>query len=130
MDEKVAVRAQDAPSPFRGAPYSQAIKAGGFVFVAGQVGARPDGSGLAGLGIEEQTEQAMRNLEAILRAAGSSLERVVKTTVFLADLADFEAMNAVYSRYLGGSAPPARATVQAAALPGGALVEIEAIALA
>jgi 2-iminobutanoate/2-iminopropanoate deaminase len=129
MADKVVIRSDEAPAPYQGAPYSQAIKANGFVFVAGQVAARPDGPGLVGSTIEEQTEQALRNLHAILQAAGSSLERVVKTTVFLADLADFEGMNAVYRRYLGEAAP-ARSTVQVAALPAGALVEIEAVALA
>lgn len=129
MQEKTVVRTDQAPGPYQGAPYSQAIKAGGFVFVAGQVAAKPDGSGLAGSTIEEQTEQVMRNLKAILEAAGSGLDRIVKTSVFLADLADFDGMNAVYSRHVG-AAPPARSTVQVAALPAGALVEIEAVALA
>jgi len=129
MQEKAVVRTEEAPAPFQGAPYSQAIKAGGFVFVSGQVAARPGGSGLAGSTIEEQTEQVMRNLKAILEAAGSGLERIVKTSVFLTDLADFEGMNAVYRRHVGGT-PPARSTFQVAALPAGALVEIEAIALA
>lgn len=129
MDDKTVVRTDDAPPPFQGAPYSQAIKAGGFVFVAGQVAARPDGSGLVGSTIEEQTEQVMRNLRAILEAAGTTLDRLVKTTVFLADLGDFQGMNAVYRRYVG-DAPPARSTVQVAGLPPGVLVEIEAIALA
>ncbi len=129
MQEKVVVCTNDAPPPFQGAPYSQAIKAGGFVFVAGQVAARPDGSGLVGDTIEEQTEQVMDNVKAILEAAGTSLDRLVKTTVFLADLEDFQGMNAVYRRYVG-DAPPARSTIQTGGLPPGVLVEIEAIAVA
>lgn len=124
---KDVVRTEAAPAPFQGAPYSQAIVAGGFVFTAGQVGMRADGSGLAGETIEAQTEQVMKNLEVILEAAGSGLDRLVKTTVFLADLGQFDGMNDVYRRYVG-DAPPARSTFQVAALPAGALVEIEAIA--
>ena len=128
MPEKSVVRTDAAPAPFQGAPYSQAIKAGGFVFVAGQVAAKPDGSGLAGDTIAEQTEQVMENLKAILEAAGSGLDRLVKTTVFLTSLDDFAGMNGVYRRY-AGEAPPARSTFQVAGLPQGILVEIEAIAL-
>src|SRR5919201_4677170 len=124
---KEAVRTEAAPAPFQGAPYSQAIKAGGFVFVSGQLALRPGEQALAGGGIAEQTEQVFANLRAILEEAGSSLDRLVKTTVFLADLGDFQGMNEVYARHVGGS-PPARSTVEVAALPSGALVEIEAIA--
>jgi 2-iminobutanoate/2-iminopropanoate deaminase len=126
---KNVVRTEAAPAPFQGAPYSQAIVAGGFVFTAGQVGLRADGSGLAGDTIEEQTEQVFANLGAILEAAGSGLDRLVKTTVFLADLGQFDGMNEVYRRYVGDQ-PPARSTFEVAALPAGALVEIEAVALA
>ena len=124
--EKTVVRTERAPAPFQGAPYSQAIRAGDFVFVAGQLGLRPGETEIPG-GIEEQTEQVCENLKAILEEAGSGFENVVKTTVFLLDLADFPAMNEVYARYVGDR-PPARATVQIAALPSGARVEIEAIA--
>ena len=127
MADKSAVRTENAPAPFQGAPYSQAIRAGGFVFVSGQIGLRPGESDLAG-GIAEQTEQVFRNLGAILEQAGSGLDRLVKTTVFLADFGDFQAMNEVYARYAGDT-PPARATVEVAALPSGAKVEIEAVAL-
>ena len=127
MADKSAVRTENAPAPFQGAPYSQAIRAGGFVFVSGQIGLRPGESELAG-GIAEQTEQVFRNLGAILEEAGSGLDRLVKTTVFLADFGDFQAMNEVYARYAGDT-PPARATVEVAALPSGAKVEIEAVAL-
>ena len=124
---KSVVRTEAAPAPFQGAPYSQAIHAGGFVFVSGQLGLRPDHTEIAG-SIEQQTEQIFANLRAILGEAGTSLERLVKTTVFLDDLDDFAAMNEVYARHVGDS-PPARSTVEVAALPSGAKVEIEAIAL-
>src|SRR5947199_8875857 len=125
-ESKSVVRTESAPAPFQGAPYSQAIRSGGFVFVSGQLGLKPDHAEISG-SIEEQTEQIFANLSAILDAAGTGLERLVKTTVFLADLGDFAAMNEVYARHVGGS-PPARSTVEVAALPSGARVEIEAIA--
>ncbi len=127
MEGKTAVRTEEAPAPFQGAPYSQAIKAGGFVFVSGQLALRPDHAEIVGDSIGEQTEQVFANLRAILEAAGSGLDRVVKTTVYLADLGDFAAMNEVYARHVG-DVPPARATVEVAALPSGAKVEIEAVA--
>ena len=127
MSEKSVVRTDAAPAPFQGAPYSQAIRFGDLVFVAGQVPLRPGESELMGGAIEEQTEQVCENLKAILEAAGSSFDRVLKTTVFLIDLADFQGMNSVYARYAGDQ-PPARSTIQIAALPQGARVEIEAIA--
>jgi 2-iminobutanoate/2-iminopropanoate deaminase len=129
MAEKQAVRTEEAPAPFQGAPYSQAIRAGGLVFVSGQVALTPGASELVGSGVAEQTEQVLANLRAILEAAGSGLDRVVKTTVYLRNLDDFQAMNDVYRRYVG-EVPPARATVEVSALPSGALVEIDAIALA
>jgi 2-iminobutanoate/2-iminopropanoate deaminase len=128
MSEKTVVRTEGAPAPFQGAPYSQAIVANGFVFTAGQLGLQPDHTEMVGEGITEQTEQAFDNLAAILEEAGSGLDRIVKTTVFLGDLGDFAAMNEVYARRIGGP-PPARSTVEVAALPSGAKVEIEAIAI-
>ena len=127
MEGKTAVRTEQAPAPFQGAPYSQAIKAGGFVFVSGQLALRPDHTEIVGDSIGEQTEQVFANLRAILEAAGSGLDRIVKTTVYLADLGDFAGMNEVYARHVG-DVPPARATVEIAALPSGAKVEIEAVA--
>ena len=124
---KRVIRTDQAPAPFQGAPYSQGIANGGFVFVSGQLGVDPGGNMVEG-GISEQTERVMRNLGAILEAAGSSLDRLVKTTVFLQDLADFPAMNEVYARHVG-SDPPARSTVEVAKLPSGALVEVEAVGL-
>jgi 2-iminobutanoate/2-iminopropanoate deaminase len=126
---KAVVRTEAAPAPFQGAPYSQAIAAGGFIFVSGQVALEPGGTELKGETVEDQTEQVFANLRAILEAAGSSLDKVVKTTVFLGDFGDFAGMNEVYAKHIGET-PPARATVEVAALPSGALVEIEAIALA
>jgi 2-iminobutanoate/2-iminopropanoate deaminase len=126
VSEKSVVRTEVAPAPFQGAPYSQAIAAGGFVFVSGQLGLKPGDTEISG-GIEEQTEQTFVNLKAILEEAGTGLARLVKTTVFLQDLGDFQAMNGVYAKHVGEQ-PPARATVEVAKLPSGALVEIEAIA--
>jgi 2-iminobutanoate/2-iminopropanoate deaminase len=126
---KDVVRTEAAPAPFQGAPYSQAIRANGFVFVSGQLALRPGAKELTGGSIAEQTEQIFANLRAILEEAGSSLDRLVKTTVFLQDLDDFAGMNEVYAKHVGGE-PPARSTVEVAKLPSGALVEIEAVALA
>ncbi len=128
MEEKNVVRTEAAPAPFQGAPYSQGIVAGGFVFVSGQLALRPDHATIEATGVGEQTEQVFANLRAILEAAGSGLEHVVKTTVYLQDLGDFAEMNEVYARHVGDK-PPARATIEVAALPSGALVEIEAVAL-
>jgi 2-iminobutanoate/2-iminopropanoate deaminase len=128
VTEPAAVRTEAAPAPFQGAPYSQAIKAGDFVFVSGQLGLKPGDTAISGT-IQEQTERIFRNLQAILQAAGTGLDRIVKTTVFLVDLGDFQGMNEVYAKHVGEERP-ARSTVEIAALPSGALVEIEAIALA
>ena len=128
MGEKEVVRTERAPAPFQGAPYSQAIRANGFVFVSGQLALEPDHAEIVGDSIEEQTEKIFDNLQAILEEAGSGLDRIVKTTVFLLDLGDFGAMNEVYARRVG-QPPPARATVEISSLPSGAKVEIEAIAL-
>ena len=126
---KDVVRTEAAPAPFQGAPYSQAVKANGFVFVSGQLSLRPGDKDLSAGEIGPQTEQVFANLRAILEEAGSSLEQLVKTTVFLQNLDDFGGMNEVYSKQVGDT-PPARSTVEVAKLPSGALVEIEAIALA
>jgi 2-iminobutanoate/2-iminopropanoate deaminase len=109
-------------------PYSQAIRVGDFVFTAGQIALDPATGELAGATIEEQTRRALTNLKAVLEAAGSGMGKVVKITVFLANLADFAKMNAVYGEFFPGN-PPARTTVQVAALPRGALVEIECVAI-
>jgi 2-iminobutanoate/2-iminopropanoate deaminase len=124
---KEIVRTEAAPAPFQGAPYSQAIVSGGFVFVSGQLSLRPDHAEIVGETIQEQTEQVFANLGAILEAAGSGLDKLVKTTVYLVDLDEFQGMNEVYARHVGDR-PPARATIEISALPAGAKVEIEAIA--
>jgi len=128
MSSSIVIRTEEAPSPFQGAPYSQAIKTGDLVFVSGQLGLKPGDTQISGT-IQEQTEQIFKNLQAILEAAGSSLDRIVKTTVFLVNLGDFQGMNEVYATQVGEDRP-ARSTVEVAALPSGALVEIEAIATA
>ncbi len=111
-------------------PYSQAIKAGDFVFTAGQAGVDPSTGKLVAGGIAEQTRQVLQNIQAILEAADSSLDRVVKVGVFLQDMGDFQAMNEVYAEFFPPDKnPPARTTVQAAKLPLGALVEIDTVAL-
>ena len=126
---KQVIRTEQAPAPFQGAPYNQAIVANGLVFVAGQLGVDPATGQVVEGGIGPQTERVFANLTAILEAAGSSLDAVVKTTVFLANLDDFAGMNEVYARSIGGT-PPARSTVEVGRLPAGAIVEIEAIAVA
>jgi 2-iminobutanoate/2-iminopropanoate deaminase len=126
MAKPTAVRTEAAPAPFQGAPYSQAIKSGDLVFVSGQLGLKPGDTEITGT-IQEQTEQIFRNLGAILEAAGSGLDRLLKTTVFLTNLGDFQGMNEIYAQHVGEERP-ARSTVEISALPSGALVEIEAIA--
>jgi 2-iminobutanoate/2-iminopropanoate deaminase len=121
------IQTKSAPAAI--GPYSQAIKAGGLVFVSGQIPIDPETGEFVAGGIAEQTERVLKNLTAVLEAAGSGLDKVVKTTVFLASMKEFAAMNEVYARFFS-SAPPARATVEAAGLPRDARVEIEAVALA
>ena len=122
---KETVQTDRGPKPI--GPYSQAIKANGFVYLAGQVALDPKTGELTGSDIGQQTQRVLENVKAILEAAGSNLHHVVKTTVFLKDLNDFAAMNEVYARYFT-AAPPARATVEVSRLPKEALVEIEVIA--
>ena len=123
---KQSIRTPDAPAAI--GPYSQGIAAGGLVFVSGQLPLDP-ASGVFPEGIAAQTRQSLKNLRAVLLAAGTDLDRVVKTTVFLKDMNDFAAMNAVYAEAFGAENCPARAAVEVARLPKDALVEIEAIAL-
>jgi 2-iminobutanoate/2-iminopropanoate deaminase len=127
MADKEVILTDRAPAPFQGAPYNQAIRIGDLVFVAGQIGIDLATGELAGPAIEEQTDQVLKNMAAILEAAGSSLDRLVKTTVFLIDLEDFSGMNEVYARHVGDR-PPARSTIGVAQLPVGARIEIEGIA--
>lgn len=124
MDKK-EIRTDRAPSPV--GPYSQAVQSGGFIFCSGQIALEPDTGKLIDADIESETKQVMENLKAVLEAAGSSLNHVVKTSIFLRDINDFGRVNSVYASYFK-DIPPARSTVQAAALPKGAGVEIECIA--
>ncbi|MCW2923479.1 MAG: endoribonuclease [Thermoleophilia bacterium] len=127
--ERHPVVTDRAPRPLAGAPYSQAIAARGLVFCSGQVPLDPETQQLVEGGVEEQTRRVIQNLQGVLEAAGSTLGDVVKTTVFLTDLAgDFAAMNAVYGEFFT-STPPARSTFEVSALPAGARVEIECIAV-
>jgi len=119
------VSTSDAPTPI--GPYSQGVIAGGLLFVSGQIAIDPATNQLVSGDIEAQTEQVMSNLLAVLKAAKMGADNVVKTTVYLSDLADFPRMNEVYARFLG-KAPPARSTIQAAGLPKGVKVEIDVIA--
>lgn len=125
MPEFKAVSTKRAPAAI--GPYSQGILAGGFLFVSGQIPLDPATGEMVAGGIPEQAERVLENLKEILQAAGAGMDSVVRTTVYLTDLAEFSRMNEVYARYFTGS-PPARSTVQVGALPRGARVEIDAIA--
>ena len=126
MTTRKHVSTSHAPTPI--GPYSQGVIAGGLLFVSGQIAIDPASNQLVPGDIEAQTEQVMKNLGALLRAAGVGFEHVVRTTVFLADMNDFAAMNEVYSRHVAAP-PPARATVQVARLPRDVKIEIDAIAV-
>jgi 2-iminobutanoate/2-iminopropanoate deaminase len=121
---KQVLNTENAPKAL--GPYSQGIKAGCLIFLSGQLGLDPKTNDFAEGGVVEQTHQALNNLKHVIESAGSKMENVVKTTVFLKDMNDFQAMNLVYGEFFK-SEPPARSTVQVAALPKGGLVEIEAI---
>jgi 2-iminobutanoate/2-iminopropanoate deaminase len=125
MDKKV-ITSEKAPKAI--GPYSVAIRAGMFIFTSGQLGLDPQSGNLVPGGIEAETRQALTNIRHVLADSGSGMEAVVKTTVFLKDMAEFQKMNAVYAEFFSEN-PPARSTVQAAALPKGGSVEIEAVAL-
>jgi len=124
--EKKVIRSEKAPKAI--GPYSVAIESGGFVFCAGQTGINPVTGELVSADLEAQTRQVLTNLKNVLEASGTSLDKVVKTTVFLRDMADFPKMNAIYAEYFSTN-PPARSTIAVAGLPKGGIVEIEAIAL-
>lgn len=126
MVDKVRVQTESAPQAI--GPYSQGIRTGNFVFTAGQISLDPETGEIVPGGIETETRRVFQNLKAVLEAAGSSLDRIVKTTVFLREMGDFVGMNAVYAEFFSGNFP-ARSTVQVAALPKGAAVEIEAVAI-
>lgn len=127
MSERTVVVSAAAPKAI--GPYSQGVAVHGFIFLSGQLGIDPNTGMLVSGGIREETEQALQNMKAVLKSAELDFSHVVKTTVFLADIADFAAMNEVYARYFSKN-PPARSAFQVAALPKGARVEIEAIAAA
>lgn len=122
---KDIVFTERGPKPI--GPYSQAVKAGGFVFLSGQIALDPKTGEIVGSDVRQQAQQVMENLKAILEASGVSLNHVVKTTIFLKDMNDFVAVNEIYGKYFT-AAPPARSTVQAARLPKDVLVEIDVIA--
>lgn len=121
------IETKDAPSPI--GPYSQAVRANGFIFVSGQIPLQPGTGALVQGDVAAQTRQVLHNLAAILQAAGSGMQKVVKTTIYLTNLDDFSRLNQVYTEFFG-EVKPARATVQVARLPREVLVEIEAVALA
>jgi 2-iminobutanoate/2-iminopropanoate deaminase len=123
--EKEIIRTEDAPAAV--GPYSQAVRIGDLIYTAGQLGIVPGTKAFAGTDIESQTRQALENIKAVLEAAGSCLEHVVKTTVFLQDMEQFSRMNAVYAEFFSQN-PPARSAVEVAALPLGGQIEIEAVA--
>lgn len=123
---KHIVNTPKAPAPI--GPYSQAVKTGNLVFTSGQIPIDPETGEMVPGGIHQQTKQVLENLRVVLEAAGSSVADVIKTTVFLTDMADFPEVNAIYAEYFGEEDAPARSTVQVAALPKGALVEIEVVA--
>ena len=124
--QKKVVQTDKAPKAI--GPYSQAIRTEAMIYTAGQTGLEPATGELIAGGLEEQTRQVLNNIRNVLEAAGSSLEHVVKTTVFLQDMNDFAKMNAIYAEYFGEN-PPARSTIAVVALPKGGLVEIEVVAL-
>lgn len=126
MPIKEIITAANAPQPI--GPYSAGVRAGNFIFTAGQIGINPQTGEIVSGGVEAETRQVMENIRNILEGAGSSLEAIVKTTVFLRDMNDFTLMNAVYSEFFSAE-PPARTTVQVAGLPKGVAVEIEALAV-
>jgi len=125
--KKKVIQTEKAPKAI--GPYSQAIHTDAFIFTAGQIGIDPTTGELISGAVEEQTRQALSNLRNVIEAAGSNMDNVVKTTVFLKDMADFPKMNAIYAEFFGEN-PPARSTIAVAALPKGGLVEVEAVVLA
>ena len=125
MDERRSVSTDKAPQAI--GPYTQAIASGGFLFLSGQIPLNPASGTLVKTGVEDEVARVLENLKAVLEAAGTGMDRVVKTTVYLTDLKDFESVNGVYARYFANSRP-ARSTIQVAGLPRGARVEVDAIA--
>ena len=128
MEQTKLIKTHTSDAPAAIGPYSQAIRCGQFVYTSGQVPLDPTSGEIVGSNIQAQTHRVLQNLQAVLKSAGTSLENVIKTTVFLASMNDFQAMNTVYTSYFGEHAP-ARSTVAVAELPRKALVEIECVAL-
>jgi 2-iminobutanoate/2-iminopropanoate deaminase len=125
--EKTQISTSNAPGAI--GPYSQAIRCGQFIYTSGQVALDPVSGELIGTDVQTQTHRVLQNLQAVLNSAGTSLSKVIKTTVFLVHMSDFQAMNAVYASYFSDGIPPARSTVAVAELPRKSLVEIECVAL-
>jgi len=125
--QKIIIRSNEAPKPI--GPYNQAVKAGNLVFLAGQIPVDPATGDLVAGGAAEQTERVIANIKAVLKSAGTSLDNVVKATVFLKDLNDFGKMNEVYAKHFPADNAPARSTIQVARLPKDSLVEIEVVAV-
>ena len=127
MSSKRLIKTSNAPDPV--GPYSQAIKAGNFIFCSGQIAINPETNKVDCLGnIEEETKQVLKNLKAVLNAGGSTIEDVIKTTIFLTDLNNFQIVNKVYSEFFGGKESPARACVEVSSLPKGVMIEIDCVA--
>ena len=127
MSSKRLIKTSNAPDPV--GPYNQAIKAGNFIFCSGQIALNPETNNVDCLGnIEEETKQVLRNLSAVLNAGGATIEDVIKTTIFLTDLKNFQVVNKIYSNYFEGENSPARACVEVSSLPKGVLIEIDCVA--
>ena len=127
MKSKIAVKTEKAPIPV--GPYNQAIKAGGFIYCSGQIAINPETNLIDGLGdIKAETKQVLKNIEAVLDAGGASIQDVIKTTIFLTDLDNFQIVNSIYSDFFKGEITPARACVEVSSLPKGVLVEIDCVA--
>ena len=127
MSSKRLIKTSNAPDPV--GPYSQAIKAGNFIFCSGQIAINPETNKVDCLGnIEEETKQVLKNLREVLNAGGSTLDDVIKTTIFLTDLKNFQIVNKVYSDFFGGKESPARACVEVSSLPKGVMIEIDCVA--
>ena len=127
MSSKRLIKTSNAPDPV--GPYNQAIKAGNFIFCSGQIALNPETNNVDCLGnIEEETKQVLKNLRAVLNAGGATIEDVIKTTIFLTDLNNFQIVNKVYSEFFGGKESPARACVEVSSLPKGVMIEIDCVA--
>tara|TARA_B100000212_G_scaffold216915_1_gene164180 strand:- start:288 stop:680 length:393 start_codon:yes stop_codon:yes gene_type:complete len=127
MSSKSVIKTSNAPDPV--GPYNQAIKVGNFIFCSGQIAINPETNNIDCLGnIEEETKQVFKNLKAVLNAGGATFDDVIKTTIFLTDLKNFQIVNNVYSNFLGGKDSPARACVEVSSLPKGVMIEIDCVA--